>query len=78
MPGAFREEERPWLPPFLEAAITASRLPQLWRQAALRLEHSMAPGAGVRSSTPCCLGGCWPSKQKKGCEKAAAEASVTT
>ena len=42
-----------------------------------RLEHTMAPGAGVISSTPCCLGGCWPSKQKKGCEKAEASTSNT-
>jgi hypothetical protein len=38
--------------------------------------YTVAPPAGVRSSTPCCLGGCWPSKQKKGCEKAEAAAST--
>ena len=63
------------------ASVRFSRLPTASQPQCPHLvvpppAQRMAPPAGVRSSTPCCLGGCWPSKQKKGCEKAEAAAST--
>ena len=78
LPGAFRREERP---PYFRGCQNSlnTMVPKraIHSLVPSRLEHTMAPGAGVISSTPCCLGGCWPSKQKKGCEKAEASTSNT-
>ena len=65
------------------ASVRFSRLPTASQPQCPHLAlpppaQRMAPPAGVRSSTPCCLGGCWPSKQKKGCEKAEAASTHCT
>ena len=47
-------------------------------EAEIALEQRALPQPGVDDLTPCCLVGCRvPSKQKKGCEKAAKESSPT-
>ena len=47
-------------------------------EAEIALEQRALPQPGVDDLTPCCLVGCRvPSKQKKGCEKAAKESQIT-